>query len=399
MGGVNISEVPLLGSDLGKRAFVKELIVLSILLIAGIAPSWAQDFAARMNATYLETDRQYDLDCYYSYNKNWKLITPRTLTVKGTDTLNRSFYVDNGSRKVVLNFSVKITAGKAMFEAAFDGRNLISGKLLKRDFYLPALPDANFQNEFETNKIMCSVNFAYALPFVLDDGYYHISVHPHKIYDWQNRLKGPIEEYLGDARYTSLILLEGGNVRGNLVNIFDFFAGKEPTLPMPVYPSSLEMVPENVPLVVSPAGNSRYEIIADREINVTYTGGNHNYCIWNSARHILENLLNSNSSASVTFRYDTSAIVAQVRGVEGLGLNFPRKSVAVSNLLSHLLADTTIQKTYHKNYLYYFSTYLAAEYVGMFRTYTVDYEGPGFKEVRTFEGKGTRDLKVTFRYY
>lgn len=352
-----------------------------------------------MNETYLETDRQYDLDCIYSYNKEWKLITPKTMTVKGADTLKRTFYVDNGARKVELNFAVKIKDGKIVYEASFDGRHQITGKLGRRDFYLPALTDRNFQNEYETNKIMCSVNFAYAQPYVLDDGYYHISVHPHKIYDWQNLLKAPIENYLSDDRYTSIVLLEAGNVRGNLVNIFDFFAGKEPGLVMPVYPSSLDTIPENVALVVSPAGNSRYEIVADREINVTYTGGNHNYCIWNSARHILENLLNSNSSASVTFRYDTSAIVAQVRGVEGLGLNFPKKSVAKSNLLKNLLADTTVQQTYHKNYLHYFSTWLAAEYVGMFRTYTVDYEGPGYKEVRTFQGKGTRDLKVTFRYY
>ncbi len=389
----------LLGLAFGKKALVKAILLSSFLLLAGTAHSWAQDFAARMNQTYLETDRQYDLDCIYSYNKEWKLITPRTLTVKGTDSLTRSFYVDNGSRKVVLNFAVKIKDGKALYEASFDGRHQITGKLSRREFYLPALTDRNFQNEYETNKILCSVNFAYAQPFVLDDGYYHINVHPHKIYDWQNRLKAPIEEYLNDERYTSVILLEAGNLRGNQVNIFNFFAGKEPGLAMPVYPSSLETVPERVPLVVSPAGNSRYEIVADREINVTYTGGNHNYCIWNSARHILENLLNSNSNASVTFRYDTSAIVAQVRGVEKLGLNFPRASVAKSNLLKDLLADTTIQKTYHKNYLYYFSTWLADEYIGMFKTYTVDYEGPGYKEVRTFQGKGTRDLKVTFRYY
>lgn len=369
------------------------------MLLAGATHSWAGDFATRMNETYLETDRQYDLDCYYSYNKGWKLVTPKSQTIKGTDSLKRSFYVDNGLRKVVLDFGIRIKDGKIAYEGSFDGRHTISGKLGRRDFYLPVLSDRSFQDEFETNKIMCSVNFAYAQPFVLDDGYYHINVHPHKIYDYQNRLKAPIENYLNDARYSSVILLEAGNGRGNLVNIFNFFAGKEPGLAMPVYPSSLETIPDEVPLVVSPAGNSRYEIVADREINVTYTGGNHNYCIWNSARHILENLLNSTSNASVTFRYDMSAIVAQVRGVEGLGLNFPRKSVARSNLLKDLLADTTIQKTYHKNYLHYFSNWLADEYQGMFRTYTVDYEGPGYKEVRTYQGKGTRDLKIFFRYY
>ncbi len=352
-----------------------------------------------MAETYKETDRNFDLDCIYSYNKEWKLITTRTLTQKNADSLTRSFYVDNGSKKIILDFTVKIKDGKVLYETLLDGRHQANGKLTKRDFFLPLLADRNFQNEYETNKILCSVNFAYALPVTLDDGDYHINVHPHTIYDYQNRLKAPIEKYLNDYRFTSLILLEAGNVRGNSVNIMDFFAGKEPALVKPNYPSTLVEVPLSVPLIVSPAGNSRYDIVADREINVTYTGGNHNYCIWNSARHILENLLNSQSSANVNFRYDMSAIVAQVKGVEGMSLNFPRRNVQKSNLLQDLLSDTTLQEGYHKRYLYYFADYLANEYQGMFRTYTVDYEAAGFKKTVTFEGKGTRDLKITFRYF
>jgi hypothetical protein len=374
-------------------------LILSLILALSSFPSWAEDFITRMAETYRETDRNYDLDCYFSYNKEWKLITTRSMTVKGPNTLSRSFDVDNGNKKVTLDFTLRMKDGKILYEALFDGRILASGKLARRDFYLPTLADRNFQNEFETNKIMCSVNFAYALPVPLEDGNYHINVHPHKIYDFQNRLKDPVEKYLNDDSYISMILLEAGNVRGNSVNIFDFFAGKDPGLVMPVYPSTLVNVPLSVPLIVSPAGNSRYEILAEREINVTFSGGNHNYCIWNSARHILENLLNSHSSAVVNFRYDMSAIVAQVRGVEGMRLNFPRRNVAKSNLLRDLLSDKTLQNGYHASYLYYFADYLANEYIGMYRTYTVDYEADGFKKTVTFQGKGTRDLKITFRYF
>jgi hypothetical protein len=184
-----------------------------------------------------------------------------------------------------------------------------------------------------------------------------------------------------------------------MVSISDFFAGKEPKLPETNLPSTLENVPLSIPMIVSPAGNSRYDIKAEKEINVIYTGGNHNYCIWNSARHILENLLNSRSNAKVNFRYDMSAIVAQVRGVERTGINFPRASVKKSNLLKDLLADKSVQATYHKNYMYYFADWLADEYQGMFRTYTVDYEAEGFKKTVTFKGQGTRDLYITFRYF
>ena len=101
--------------------------MFSLLLLGASVSSYAQDFAARMNETYLETDRNYDLDCYYSYNKEWKLVTPRTTTVKGADTLSRSFYVDNGVRRISFDFAVKIQDGKIVYEAALDGKHQISG--------------------------------------------------------------------------------------------------------------------------------------------------------------------------------------------------------------------------------------------------------------------------------
>lgn len=377
---------------------MKTTFVLSFILLL-VSSAWAQDFATRMAQTYRDTDKNYDIDCYYSYNKTWKLITPKSDTVKGNSTLTRSFEVDSGDYTVNMDFRLSIQNGKVIYEALFEGKYLSTAPLKTRDFYLAPVSDANFSKEFELNKLMCSVNFAYALPYNLDDGDYHINVHPHTVYDWQNKLKEPIEKYLNDNKFQSLLLLEAGNVRGNSVNILDFFAGKEPNLVMPNYPSTLVNVPMATPIIVSPAGNSRYVITAEREINVTFTGGNHNYCIWNVARHISENLLNSKSSAVVNFKYDMSAIVAQQRGVERTGINFPRGSVNRSNLLKDLLADTSIQKTYHTNYLFYFSKWLADEYIGMYKTYTVDYEGPGFKEVRTYKGNGTRDLKITFRYF
>ncbi len=353
-----------------------------------------------MKEAYLATDKNFDLECYYSYNKKWGLVTPVTLTRKNESSLSRIFEIDNGIRKVNFEFTVRVDGGQSLYEGRFDGGVTIAGKLKARDFYLPVLSDRGFQDEFETNKIRCSANFAYALPLVLEDGDYHISVHPHAIYDWQNKLKEPIERYLADSSYSSVILLEAGNLRGNQVNIFNFFAGKESNLVMPNFPSSLVNVPQWIPLIVSPAGNSRYEILAEKEINVIYTGGNHNYCIWNSARHILENLLNSRSSAVVNFRYDMAAIVAQPRGVERTGINFPKTAVNKSNLLRDILVHPSVDEaTYHKNYLYYFADWLADEYVGMYRTYTVDYEADGFKKTVTFQGKGTRDLKVTFRYF
>lgn len=370
------------------------------ILLLGLPAAWAGDFASRMKEAYLATDKNFEIDCFYSYNKTWKLVTPVGLTRKTSETLSRVFEVDSGNRKTSLVFMLKQENGKLVYEALFGGVHRSSGRLRGRDFIPAAIADTNFSTEFELSRLRCAVNLADAKAYPLYDGDHHISVHPHDVYDWQKRLKIPVETYLNDPSFTSVILLEAGNLRGHKINLLDFFADKTPELPVPQYPTSLTNVPDSIPLIVSPAGNSRYLIRAWDEINVTYTGGNHNYCIWNSARHILEDLLNSRMNPRVNFRYDTAAIVAQPRGVERTGINFPKAATNRSNLLRDLLADTAVDAaTYHKNYLYYFSNYLANEYVGMYRTYTVDYAAPGFKETRTFQGKGTRDIVVTFRYF
>ncbi len=35
----------------------------------------AQDFPSRVKAAYEEADNNFDLDCYYSFNQSFKLIT------------------------------------------------------------------------------------------------------------------------------------------------------------------------------------------------------------------------------------------------------------------------------------------------------------------------------------
>lgn len=354
----------------------------------------------RVTKAYNQTDKNFDIDCYYSYNKSLKLITPVTKTNKGVNKLSREFLIEGNSRLIPMNFTLSRMGRDFEYEVKINQEHISKGKLKYRDFYIAPIKDQSFAEEFETNKIFCSVNFAYAHPFVLNDGNYHISVHPHRIYDWQKRLKGEVETYLADSRFKSLIMLDTGNGRGNLVNIHNFFDGIDYKLPVNRFDSDLENVPLEVPLVVSPAGNSRFEIKASNEINITFTGGNHNYCIWNVTRHVIQNLLNSNSEAKVNFYYDTKAIVAQSRGIEGEGLdiNFNRKDVNRSNLLKDLLSTKEIQTHYHSYYLKYFKDFIGRQFKGMFKTYKINYKAEGFETVVIIEGNGTRNIEVNLIY-
>ncbi|MBA2405375.1 MAG: hypothetical protein H0V66_11435, partial [Bdellovibrionales bacterium] len=165
------------------------------------------------------------------------------------------------------------------------------------------------------------------------------------------------------------------------------------------YPSDLANVPLDVPLVVSPTGNNRFNIVANSEINITYSGGNHNYCIWNSTRQVISAFLNSKSEARIIFHYDMQAIIAQESGMEGLNLSFPRPSINRSNLLKDLLATAPVQAIYHASYLSYFRNFMAKQYSGMYRTFKLNYKTEGYSETITVQGKGLRDVEVDFTYF
>jgi len=358
----------------------------------------AQTFYERSQKAYKETDKTFDIDCNYSYNKTFKLITPISETEKGPNSISRDFIIETETKKIPMRFVLERTAKSIEYVVTLNNAHTSRGKVQKREFYIAPVSDRSFSQEFEANQIYCEVNFAYAAPYSLQDGDYHLSVHPHKIYDWQSKLKKPIESYLNDPSYKSVILLETGNYRGNLVNIHNFLDGVDYKLPETKYESSIEDVPLDTPLIVSPAGNNRFIIEAKKELNITFTGGNHNYCIWNGARHVLQGLFRSHNNPKVNFIYDMNAIVAQTKGIEGLRLNFPRSDVNKSNLIIDLLDNSKTQNNYHFAYLGYFKNYMARQFSGMYRTYKIKYEAPGFSTEETIQGNGLKDIEVTFTY-
>lgn len=377
---------------------MKTALIFSFLVLILSFEARSSDFHSRVMEAYLRTDNNFDLDCYYSRNKSWKLITPLNETVRSDDLIQRHFSIESADGTIPMVFSVKREKKKIAYEIILNQVHVLKNLVSKRDFYLGSLKDKNFENRFETTKIFCSINFAYALPFNLKDGDYHFSVHPQINYDWQNRLTSGIESYLNDEAYQSVIFLETGNGRGNLVNIHNFFDNKAPTLPVYDFGSKLVNVPESIPLIVSPAGNSRFRIQDSKEINIKFTGGNHNYCVWNVARHVLEDLMQSKSNPRINFIYPMNLLVAQVRGVEGMRIDFPKSDINRSNLLKDLLVTPESQKRYHEGYIQYFIQYLAEEYKAMYRSYTVLYTAPGYNKEIVLKGQGDRDLIIEFRY-
>lgn len=360
---------------------------------------FGQDFPTRVKEAYAQTDKNFDIDCAYFKSESFKLITPVSETIKSENSLSRDFIVETENRQVPMSFKLTRLGKKISYTITFDNTFVTGAKFKARSFLIPPVNDLAFSKEFETNRIGCKVNFAYALPVILQDENYHINVHPHTIYDYQNRLKEVVESYLNDPQYKSIIMLEADNLRGNKVDVDDFFNGFDPRLRVNTLRSKLTEVPQETVLVVSPAGNNRFQMDAKNEINVTFTGGNHNYCIWNNARNILVSYMNSKNTPRLNFHYDMNALVAQQDGMEGEGINFNTVEVHKNNVLATLLVKEPLQRSYHAAYLLHFRSDFAKEFIGMYRTLTINYDAPGFKETFIMNGNGLKDMEVNFNYY
>lgn len=373
-------------------------LILSLVAVIS-SPLLAQTFAERMESTYKKVDQYYDLECRYSYSEQYGLITPTTATKKLPQSLEREFSLNSGKRSLPLKLVVREKDRRSFEYLIYINNELqIQKAEREREFDLAPLKNAALARDFDTSKIKCNLNFATDYPIEITDGNYHISVHPHKRYDWLGLLKSVTENYLARTDMKSMIMLEAGNYRGNLVNLGSFLKGESYSLPVNDYPSDLVNVPLEVPLYVAPAGYSRFDFKAKDEVRVTFTGGNHNYCIWNSSRRLLESYMRSTSTAKIIIDFDAAATVAQQRGMEEMNLSFPRNLINQSNLLKNLLKDKNIAERYHYSYHNFFKIWFMKEFTGMFKEVHLVYKALHYSEDDVIQGNGERILEIQINY-
>lgn len=279
-----------------KKLFCTLVILFSI-------STFAQTQEQRVKQTYFDNDKNYELSCYYISPKDFKLIIATTKTIRQYGELKRNFKIRANGKIIDLEF--KLTKSKrreGKYSFTFNHDLQISGDIKKKSaliysngknsFYIPTKKiekrNRNFVYQNEINKISCKVNFAMEkkLKITDSDNELHINVHPLDKYDRSKLTLNKVENYYGNSSYKSYVLLEEGNFKGNLVDLSDFLDMKEYKLVKNEYPMSV-LIPASVELKVSPAGHNRYDFRALNDIEITYTGGNHNYCMWNNTREVL----------------------------------------------------------------------------------------------------------------
>jgi hypothetical protein len=380
-------------------------ILILILTITLPFSLWAQTQKERIEDAYRINDERYELDCYYVKTKDFKLITATSETKRNFGKMTRAFIASTDKEQTSFDFSVALNSDNIpVYDIQFSNQVRFTGEIKttkQREFYLPLKSLSGsalaFAQKFELNSVFCQVLFATEEKVVIDDERsLHLNVHPHDKYDYLKLTTSKVEELYNDPQYQTYVLLEEGNFKGNLVNLTSFLKMQEYFIVKNYFPESVN-IPLYAELKVSPAGHNRYAFQASNKVSVLYTGGNHNYCMWNNTRRLLTAYIRSFAKEEIEIIYKTDAIVVQPKGL--VGLDFNRPSLKDGNLLSTIFHNDPAQASVYMNkFLSYFTGYFLYEFTGMYRSITFKSESRYGQFSKTIKGDGKRDLTVTFKY-
>lgn len=271
--------------------------------------SYAKDFLQRMEETYVRQHTHQEIFCTAP---NLKLIkTVRFIPNEITSIHKLDEHIVSISLDSNLNFELKTDTGVQ-----------IQGKKASRnqfDFIEPEKGNYSllFYQKYKLNNWLCRAGTYFDKPIVIDERKTHIVVHPHPHYDEQNLASPYIEKKLQNILYRHILLLD--NFSNNVsADISDFING------LGVNYRRLEQftapsidIPTDVELFGASAGWSHFKV-ESKNVNITYTGGNINYCMHNSTNFLIDAFLQyNNDGGELLLNYDLNGIVAQKDGLIG----------------------------------------------------------------------------------
>ncbi|MCT4642944.1 MAG: hypothetical protein N4A33_11700 [Bacteriovoracaceae bacterium] len=384
---------------------MNKLILLSLLVLNSL---FANDIIKRMDKAFLDSYKNYDLKCYYFRADKDALVQAYDKTTLNSDNLSRKFTLNLEGQSYPFSFMVKNSAGSNSYALEFDEGLTVKGMINPKDFYrLFEFGDAGFfMNEanvtrksqvlskIKLSKIKCNIEFAKSKAINLE-GTVHVNVHPHTRYDYQGLTTDKVKKMYRD--YKSYVLVDGANRQGFRVNLENFFSTGSYKLTHEIFQTFIE-VPNETPLVISPAGYNDYTFPESGEVEVILTGGNHNYCIWNNTRNLMWGLFYSTSTAKLDIIYKKDSTVLQRSGIIP-GLSYKRKEMRSGNLLATLFEKYPAKrKTYHNAYNYYFEKDFVLRFKGLYKSLKYTYQDGDYKVESIIKGNGTRDLEINLLY-
>lgn len=392
------------------KTLMNKILCFGLFLSTLSFSSFANEQDSRIENAYRQNDKTFDIDCYYFNSKTELLLLPQSKTKFENNRLTRNYKLLTSKNELKVNIEIAPSQTvEGQYRVEFENGHTYLGEIKKnfeKGFYLKSDSSQEFDRSFEISQFYCKVNFAYAQPVVLNEknNKIHLNVHPHDNYDFYGETLSTAQVLLDDKEYKSYVLLEEKvNGKGNFVDLSNFLRDGEITdLGFNAFYTQLK-IPSSSELVIAPAGYNRFEFEGNTEIDITYTGGYHNYCIWNSTRSVITGLFRSNSSSKLNITYLLDGVVAYRKGIIP-GLSFKRGAMQNTRLLRNIIKNDLVGSTaYFKNYFDYFTgTFIDNSsfggFEGMFKTLKVNYNSPGFTGSKTLLGSGNRNLEINFNY-
>lgn len=351
----------------------------------------------RFERVLTANDNRYQLHCELYDRSNFiRTVTPigQTQFKKGS-YLYRQFNLQTSDGNKEFSLQVYASGNTPRYQAKIEGATLqgeveegVTNHHKKR---------MTFRHNL-LGKVTCYTEFAYEPNHVLGEGNHHINVHPHSYYDFRNVTSGQTNRYYADSSLKSLMLLEDYSWKEGRVNLVNFLRTGITGLSHRDPGTIVGNVPANADVKVSAAGHNRYTLAAKEKLKITYTGGNHNYCIWNNTRRVFNAIMESEDNPVVEIIYKQDAIVVQRAGIIG-GLSFSRwGDIRKTNRLGDLMQKPDVAKGYHQAYFNFFAHSQFGYYSHRFKSLTLTYDSQFYKNRIVIQGSGERHIQIHLKY-
>ena len=358
-----------------------------------------------LNDVYKKAYSQAAINCEYYYFRDVPRVETIAQNFSQVSGAQASFRIKNNI------LSVGVEAGDSNGVVSFDVNGTsFSGKLLSSgknkvnhiELNLSSLNQAQSQiaRDLKLSDLDCSVDIGMEPHFKLSEEQVHINMHPHINYDLDGEsIPGMLRELAKPSQQIMLFDDSPNSRFGALAMNFNSFMNQGTYLARTSsYAPPRFTIPVTIPMRLSQAGHSRY-ILTQPHHEITYTGGNHNFCILNNTRRVLHGFMESELSSSIKFKFPMDAIVVQkYTWLEGG--KFSRRDLKKSNMLSRIFKSMSSKsvKKYLDSYYNYFRYNYFAEKQYYYQTITFKQVGAGYSRTETISGRGQGHLEVVFEY-
>lgn len=232
----------------------------------------------------------------------------------------------------------------------------------------------------------------------------HINVHPHQGYDTGDLITDGVRDQIADISKEQLVLLDYviGSRREPSLN--DFFSQANRNFQLSTFfPHADLTVTEETPILVSPTGNNKYNFQLPK-LEVSFTGGNQNYCMWNNTVRLIDGLVSNSANRVLKINYLVDSVVVQKRGILGRSwrgpLHISGRQMKDGNSLINVFKNMKDKDrvSYHSAYFGSMRYHLTVDREHLFSKATVIYKSKSFTKQEVYSGSGHGEYIIELNY-